>query len=42
MLESDRIRLEQISIDQFRRIPEILQEFTETIETVGPNPYKGF
>jgi quinone-modifying oxidoreductase subunit QmoB len=42
MLESDRIRLEQISIDQFRRIPEIIQEFTETIERVGPNPYKGF
>jgi quinone-modifying oxidoreductase subunit QmoB len=42
MLESERIRLEQVSIDQFHRIPEILQEFTETIEKVGPNPYKGF
>lgn len=42
VLESDRIRLEQISIDDYYRIPQILQEFTAKLEELGPNPYKGF
>lgn len=42
VLESDRIRFEQISIDQYERIPAILEEFTQRLEELGPNPYKGF
>ncbi|MHB8204165.1 MAG: hydrogenase iron-sulfur subunit [Desulfomonilaceae bacterium] len=42
VLESDRIRLEQISIDDYYRIPQILEEFTAKLEELGPNPYKGF
>ncbi|MGO8820631.1 MAG: hydrogenase iron-sulfur subunit [Desulfomonilaceae bacterium] len=42
VLESDRIRLEQISIDDYYRIPQILDEFTAKLEELGPNPYKGF
>ena len=42
VLESDRIRLEQISIDDYYRIPQILVEFTAKLEELGPNPYKGF
>jgi len=42
VLESDRIRLEQISIDDYYRIPQILEEFTARLEELGPNPYKGF
>ncbi len=41
-LESDRIRFEQLAIDDYEKIPTILQEFTERLETLGPNPYKGF
>jgi quinone-modifying oxidoreductase subunit QmoB len=42
VLESQRVRVEEIAIDDYNRIPEILTEFTETIEGLGPNPYKGF
>jgi quinone-modifying oxidoreductase subunit QmoB len=42
VLESDRIRFEQISIDDYYRIPVILEEFTARLEELGPNPYKGF
>jgi len=39
-LESDRVRIEQIEISDYDRIPTIIDEFLETIEKVGPNPYK--
>jgi quinone-modifying oxidoreductase subunit QmoB len=42
VLESDRVRVEEISFNEVDRIPEIISEFMETIEEVGPNPYKGF
>ncbi|MBI5536978.1 MAG: FAD-dependent oxidoreductase [Deltaproteobacteria bacterium] len=41
MLESDRIRIEQVGISDVDRIPAIIQEFMQTIERVGPNPFKG-
>jgi quinone-modifying oxidoreductase, subunit QmoB len=41
-LESDRIRYEQVSIDDYQKIPGILEEFTAKLEEIGPNPYKGF
>ena len=40
VLESDRIRVEQLSISEYERLPQIFDEFMETIERVGPNPYK--
>ena len=42
VLESDRIRLEQISIADYNRIPQILDGFAERLDTLGPNPYKGY
>ena len=42
VLESDRIRLEQISITDYRRIPQILDSFAERLDSLGPNPYKGY
>jgi len=41
-LESDRIRIEQIEIDDYMRIPQIMDDFLATIKRIGPNPYKGF
>jgi quinone-modifying oxidoreductase, subunit QmoB len=41
-LESDRIRFEQVGIDDYPKIPGILEEFTARLEELGPNPYKGF
>ncbi len=42
VLESERIRYELISIDEVERMPQIMEEFMEKMEEVGPNPYKGF
>jgi len=41
-LESERIKVVELARDEFERIPELFEEFAETIEEVGPNPYKGF
>jgi quinone-modifying oxidoreductase, subunit QmoB len=41
-LESDRVRLEQLSITDYARLPEVLDGFAATLEAAGPNPYKGF
>jgi quinone-modifying oxidoreductase subunit QmoB len=41
-LEPERVKIVEISRNEFNRIPEIFEEFAETIEEVGPNPYKGF
>ena len=42
MLDADRIKLEQVAITDYHRIPQIIDEFMETIEEMEPNPYKGF
>lgn len=42
VLEADRVRLEQISIADYLRIPEILNGFAARLEELGPNPYKGY
>ncbi len=41
-LESERVSVIELARDEFHRIPELLDEFAETIDEVGPNPYKGF
>lgn len=41
-LESDRVRMEQVSIMDYDRIPRIIEDFASRLEEIGPNPYKGF
>jgi quinone-modifying oxidoreductase subunit QmoB len=41
-LESDRVKMEQVSITDFNLIPKMLDEFAEKVNSLGPNPYKGF
>ena len=41
-LETERVRIEELSIDEFDRLPEIMNEFSEEIEGIGMNPFKGF
>ncbi|MFH0844717.1 MAG: FAD-dependent oxidoreductase [Pseudomonadota bacterium] len=41
-LESDRVKFESVSIIDYHKIPDILNKFAETIEKVGPNPFKGW
>jgi quinone-modifying oxidoreductase subunit QmoB len=40
MLESERLRLEHISITDYDRLPKMLDDFVEKLEELGPNPYK--
>jgi quinone-modifying oxidoreductase subunit QmoB len=42
VLESDRVRLSQVSIADYQQLPEILNDFAAKLEEIGPNPYKGF
>ncbi|MDB9822081.1 FAD-dependent oxidoreductase [Deltaproteobacteria bacterium] len=41
-LESERVRYETISIIDYEKLPALLDEFAETIDEVGPNPFKGW
>jgi quinone-modifying oxidoreductase subunit QmoB len=41
-LESERVRMVQLSIADYNKLPEIINEFVEKINELGPNPYKGF
>ncbi|MEW6459457.1 MAG: FAD-dependent oxidoreductase [Bacillota bacterium] len=41
-LESERCRMHQISIMDYFRIPQLIGDFVEKIDQLGPNPMKGF
>jgi quinone-modifying oxidoreductase subunit QmoB len=41
-LESERVKFVEVGITDYAKIPKIIDEFMETIEEVGPNPYKGW
>ena len=41
-LESDRVKFVEVGITDYGKIPQIIGDFMETIEEVGPNPYKGW
>jgi quinone-modifying oxidoreductase subunit QmoB len=42
VLEPERIKIVELAHDEFERIPQVLDEFAEAVEEMGPNPYKGF
>ena len=42
MLESDRVKVEEVAINDSARVPQIMSEFMELIDELGPNPMKGF
>ncbi|MBI4753241.1 hydrogenase iron-sulfur subunit, partial [Candidatus Desantisbacteria bacterium] len=41
-LESERVKMVELSINEYDLLPGIFSEFMETMEKVGPNPFKGF
>jgi len=41
MLEEERIKTEFVEITDYNKIPDIINEYVETIEMIGPNPFKG-
>ncbi len=40
MLEPERIRTEFIEIDEYDKIPDLINDYMEEIENIGPNPFK--
>jgi quinone-modifying oxidoreductase subunit QmoB len=41
-LESERIKFLEVGITDYDKVPGIIGEFMETIDEIGPNPYKGW
>jgi quinone-modifying oxidoreductase subunit QmoB len=41
VLEPERVKLLTLSIDEYKKIPEIFNDFVEEIREIGSNPYKG-
>ncbi|MDA8337043.1 MAG: FAD-dependent oxidoreductase [Peptococcaceae bacterium] len=41
-LEPDRVRMVQVNIMDYDKVPGILDDFAERLVEIGPNPYKGF
>jgi quinone-modifying oxidoreductase subunit QmoB len=41
-LETERVAQFEIAIDEYDKIPKIINEFVESVEALGPNPFKGF
>jgi quinone-modifying oxidoreductase subunit QmoB len=41
-LEHERVKMEQVAIDDYDRIPQIINSFVKEVEELGPNPFKGF
>ncbi len=40
VLEPERVQIETIAMNEYDKIPKILNDFAEEIEELGPNPYK--
>jgi len=41
-LEEERVQIVQLPIDEFERLPQIVNDFAEEIDDIGMNPFKGF
>lgn len=42
MLESERVEQVQLAINEWEKLPGIIEEFVKKIDDIGENPYKGF
>ncbi len=41
-LERERLEVVQLSIDEYGKLPGIIDAFVQKMRDIGPNPYKGF
>ncbi|MCL5238009.1 MAG: FAD-dependent oxidoreductase [Nitrospirae bacterium] len=41
-LESERVGMIQLAIDEYDKIPTIINDFVARVKEIGPNPFKGF
>jgi quinone-modifying oxidoreductase subunit QmoB len=42
MLEPERVKLVELEISDYGRVPDVINEFAELMRSIGPNPYRGF
>jgi len=41
-LENERVVQFEVAIDDYDKLPKMINDFVESIEALGPNPFKGF
>jgi len=41
-LEAERVAQFEVAIDEYDKLPKMINEFVESIVDLGPNPFKGF
>ena len=41
-LENERVAQFELAIDEYDKVPQIVNDFVASIEELGPNPFKGF
>jgi quinone-modifying oxidoreductase subunit QmoB len=41
-LETERVAQFEIAIDEYDKIPQIVNDFVDSVVAMGPNPFKGF
>ncbi len=42
VLERERVQINTLALTDYDKIPDLINDFMEQIEEIGPNPYKGF
>lgn len=40
-LEAERVQMLQVSITDYEKLPDMINEFVEKVKELGPNPFKG-
>lgn len=41
-LEPERVRVQEVAISDYARLPAMLEQFVGLVKKLGPNPFKGF
>lgn len=41
MLEAERVQFKPLAIEDYDKVPDIINDFVKRIEEIGPNPFKG-
>jgi quinone-modifying oxidoreductase subunit QmoB len=41
-LEAERVQMMQVSISEYDKLPQMINDFVEKVKEIGPNPFKGF
>lgn len=40
-LEAERVQMMQVAINEYDKLPDMINEFVEKVKEIGPNPFKG-